>query len=113
MNPIVQTRDVFREGLFARALGRSCLDNPYQEDSKEASVWIQGWWLIQDDVSPAEEFIYTHSLDVSPNVCPGNTGRDTRNLWHKTSLALRVVAALLLGVVAFLFSYSTLRALLP
>ena len=58
MYEVDQSQDAYREGLFARALGRSCHGNPYPEHSREAFLWIHGWWLIQDagEIAPADEF---------------------------------------------------------
>jgi hypothetical protein len=40
--------EVFREGLFWRALGRSALDNPYSPDSIDYAIWFEGWSLIDE-----------------------------------------------------------------
>ena len=58
MYEVDQYRDAYREGLFARALGLSCDVNPYPEHSRDALLWIHGWWLIQDagEIPPADEF---------------------------------------------------------
>jgi len=55
MYEVDQYRDAYREGLFARALGLSCDVNPYPEHSREAFLWIHGWWLIQDEVEIARD----------------------------------------------------------
>jgi ribosome modulation factor len=41
-------RDIYREGLFARALGRGAECNPYPVDSKERDSWLEGWGLIDE-----------------------------------------------------------------
>jgi len=58
MYEVDQSHDAYREGLFARAMGRSCDGNPYPEYSRDAFLWIHGWWLIQDagEIAPADEF---------------------------------------------------------
>ena len=45
----------FREGLFVRALGRPCNNNPYPSKSKEAARWEMGWRFVdgrQESVRP-------------------------------------------------------------
>jgi hypothetical protein len=41
---------IFREGTFARALGRSSDSNPHPVNSREAGTWEKGWRLV--DGSP-------------------------------------------------------------
>jgi hypothetical protein len=41
-------RDIYREGLFARALGRLAERNPYPLGSKERDSWLEGWGLIDE-----------------------------------------------------------------
>jgi hypothetical protein len=40
--------DIYREGLFARALGRLAECNPYPVGSKECDIWLEGWGLIDE-----------------------------------------------------------------
>lgn len=50
--------DIYREGLFARALGRLAECNPYPADSKERDSWLEGWGLIDEsdeDGSPKRD----------------------------------------------------------
>jgi hypothetical protein len=47
--------DIYREGLFARSLGRLAECNPYPADSKEWAYWLEGWGFIdesKEDSSP-------------------------------------------------------------
>jgi ribosome modulation factor len=47
--------DIYREGVFARALGRLAECNPYPAGSKERDSWLEGWGLIDEsdeDISP-------------------------------------------------------------
>jgi hypothetical protein len=47
--------DIYREGLFASALGRLAECTPYRADSKEWAYWLEGWGLIDEsneDSSP-------------------------------------------------------------
>jgi hypothetical protein len=59
------TMDVYREGLFWRALGRSALDNPYAPDSINYAFWFEGWSLIdeiEDHVAPYGESPFDDGL---------------------------------------------------
>jgi hypothetical protein len=49
--------DIYREGLFARALGRPRAVNPYAPESKEHALWDEGWLSADDpddDTAPKE-----------------------------------------------------------
>jgi hypothetical protein len=39
-------QQVYRQGIFTRALGRSCSSNPYPLDTSENVLWEKGWRLI-------------------------------------------------------------------
>jgi len=39
-------QQVYRQGIFTRALGRSCRSNPYPLDTSENVLWEKGWRLI-------------------------------------------------------------------
>jgi hypothetical protein len=41
-----QDQAAYREGVFARALGRSADCNPYHPASGDGQLWRQGWRLI-------------------------------------------------------------------
>lgn len=41
-----QDQAAYREGVFARALGRSVKCNPYRPTSGDGLLWEQGWRLI-------------------------------------------------------------------
>jgi hypothetical protein len=40
--------DVYREGLFARALGRPATTNPYLFESVNHEFWLCGWSEIDE-----------------------------------------------------------------
>jgi hypothetical protein len=40
--------DIFREGLFARALGRPASGNPYSLQSVNHEFWLCGWSEIDE-----------------------------------------------------------------
>jgi hypothetical protein len=42
-------QDIYREGIFARALGRSSDSNPYSAEMKERAIWDMGWRMIDED----------------------------------------------------------------
>jgi hypothetical protein len=42
-----QDQAAYREGVFARALGRSADCNPYHPASGDGQLWRQGWLLIE------------------------------------------------------------------
>jgi hypothetical protein len=120
MYEVDQNRDAYREGLFARALGRSCDGNPYPEHSRDALLWIHGWWLIPDgtETAPTEEFEYespsspTHfELDeVSPNFSREHEDQPIRSLWIQTVEAVRhLLRGLLLAAAVFCSSYAVLH----
>jgi hypothetical protein len=48
MIEIKKDQDAYREGLFARALGRSPDSNPYPADAKEKALWDMGWCMIDE-----------------------------------------------------------------
>jgi hypothetical protein len=48
MIEIKKDQDIYREGLFARALGRSSDSNPYPGDAKEKALWDMGWRMIDE-----------------------------------------------------------------
>jgi hypothetical protein len=123
MYEVDQNGDAYREGLFARALGRSCDGNPYPEHSRDALLWIHGWWLIPDgtETAPAEEFEYespsslTHlELDeVSPSLSQEHERQPIRCLWIQTVEAVRhMLRGLLLAAAVFSLSYAVLHIFL-
>jgi hypothetical protein len=123
MYEVDQSQDAYREGLFARALGRSCHGNPYPEHSREAFLWIHGWWLIQDagEITPADEFecgspsfptdfIYT---EAPSNVLDERADPLIRSAINETVEVVRlVVTGFLLAAVGFSLSYWLLRVAL-
>jgi hypothetical protein len=51
--------DIYRDGLFARALGRPWTSNPYPYGSDPAAFWFAGWSLIDesnDDTAPKDDY---------------------------------------------------------
>jgi ribosome modulation factor len=49
MVEIKKDQDIYREGIFARALGRSLESNPYSAEAKERAIWDMGWRMIDED----------------------------------------------------------------
>ena len=84
MYEVDQNRDAYREGLLARALGRSCDGNPYPEHSREASLWIYGWWLIQDaaEIAPARVLRTQLPASISIRRSDAEFPSSTRRLAH-------------------------------
>jgi hypothetical protein len=123
MYEVDQNQEAYREGLFARALGRSCGGNPYPEHSRDALLWIHGWWLIPDgsETAPAEEFERESprspplfQLDEAPPNFLGE-GEHEPNcaLWCQTVESARhVVRGLLLAAAVFCLSYAVLHIFL-
>jgi hypothetical protein len=123
MYEVDQYRDAYREGLFARALGRSCHGNPYPEQSREAFLWIHGWWLIQDagEIAPADEFdrgspsfpnyfIYTEAPSA---FLDERADPPIRSAINQTVEVVRLaVTGFLLAAAGFALSYWLLRAAL-
>src|ERR1700677_2297759 len=117
MYEVDQNRDAYREGLFARALGRSCDGNPYPEHSRDALLWIHGWWLIPDgaETAPAEEFEHespSSQASLQPDEAPRNFFREREDqpicsLWTQTAECVRhVLRGLLLAAAVFGLSYA-------
>jgi hypothetical protein len=111
-----QNQDAYREGLFARALGRSCRGNPYPEHSREGFLWIHGWWLIQDarEIAPADDFergspsfptpfIYTEGPST---FLDGRADPPIRSVVNQTVEVVRLtVTGFLLAAAGFSLSY--------
>ena len=123
MYEVVQNQDAYREGLFARALGRSCCGNPYPEHSREGSLWIHGWWLIRDagEIAPPDDFelgspslltafIYT---EAPSTFLDGRADQPIRCVLNRTIEVVRLsVAGFLLAAAGFSLSYGLLRVFL-
>jgi hypothetical protein len=123
MYEVDQNREAYREGLFARALGRSCDGNPYPEHSRDALLWIHGWWLIPDgaETAPADEFERESPGssplfqldDASLNFLWEGEDQPICSLWIQTVESVRhVLRGLLLAAVVFCFSYAVLHVFL-
>jgi hypothetical protein len=119
MYEVDQYRDAYREGLFARALGLSCDVNPYPEQSREAFLWIHGWWLIQDEAEIARERGSLSSLhhlqldEVSPNFPHDREDPLNLSILRRTVEAIRPLATgLLLAAAGFSLCYAVLRIFL-
>ena len=119
MYEVDQYRDAYREGLFARALGFSCDVNPYPEQSREAFLWIHGWWLIQDEAEIARERGSLSSLhhlqldEVSPNFLHEREDPIIHSILRRTVEAIRPLATgLLLAAAGFSLCYAVLRIFL-
>jgi len=124
MYEVDQNRDAYREGLFARAIGRSCDGNPYPEQSRDALLWIHGWWLILDgaETAPAEEFehespsslLHFQLDEASPNFSHEVEDPPIRSLWIQTVDAVcHLLRGLLLAAAVFCSSYAVLHIFLP
>jgi hypothetical protein len=51
--------DIYRDGLFARAVGRPQTSNPYPAGSDPFAFWFAGWSLVDesnDDTAPKEDY---------------------------------------------------------
>ena len=51
--------DIYRDDLFARALGHPQTANPYPPASDSFSFWLAGWSLVDesnDDTAPKEHY---------------------------------------------------------
>jgi hypothetical protein len=46
MSELDNDQEIYREGLFERALGRSSDSNPYPPNSKANVLWEKGWRMI-------------------------------------------------------------------
>ena len=120
MYEVDQNRDAYREGLLARALGRSCDGNPYPEHSREASLWIYGWWLIQDaaEIAPGANFEPSSPRqfqfdEVAPNFLHQPEDPLIRSILRQTVEATRpLLTGLLLAAAGFSLSYAVLRIFL-
>jgi hypothetical protein len=123
MYEVDQNRNSYREGLFARALGRSCDGNPYPEHSRDALLWIHGWWLIPDgtETAPTEEFehespnslTYIELDEVSPNFSREHEDQPIRTLWIQTvEVVHHMLRGLLLAAAVFCASYEVLHMFL-
>ena len=118
MYEVDQYRDAYREGLFARALGLSCDVNPYPEHSREAFLWIHGWWLIQDEAEIARErgSLTLHHLrldEVSPSFLQEREDPLIRSILRQIVAAVRpLLTGLLLAAAGFSLCYAVLRIFL-
>ena len=116
MYEVDQNRDAYREGLFARALGRSCDGNPYPEHSRDAVLWIHGWWLIPDgtETAPTQESPTDFELDeVPPNFSQRHDDQPIRSLWIQAVEVVRhMLSGLLLAAAVFCSSYAVLHVFL-
>jgi hypothetical protein len=119
MYEVDQYRDAYREGLFARALGLSCDVNPYPEHSREAFLWIHGWWLIQDEAEIGRErgsLGSPHHLqldEVTPNFPDRRQGPLIRSILRQIVEAVRpLLTGLLLAAAGFSLCYAILRIFL-
>lgn len=123
MYQVDQNQDAYREGLFARALGRSCDGNPYPGHTREAVLWIHGWWLIQDaeEMAPTEEFGHEQLSrpsrfrfdDVSPNFPRERQRQAIRSfLIHAAETTRSLLTGFLLAATGFFLSYAVLRIFL-
>jgi hypothetical protein len=123
MYEVDQNREAYREGLFARALGRSCDGNPYPEHSRDALLWIHGWWLIPDgpETAPVEEFEQESPSSSSlfqldeASLRFSREGEDPPicSLWIQTVESVRhVLRGLLLAAAVFCLSYAVLHIFL-
>jgi hypothetical protein len=114
MTEVDQDQDAYREGLFARALGRACDSNPYPEHSKEAVLWIHGWWLTPAAASfpPVDR-----ELGFYDSATSGYLASETRQIRYCVTLAIATVRTVfvgaLLSVVAFALTDVFLRVFLP
>lgn len=63
-----QTQDAFREGLFVRALGRTCSSNPYPPNSDESALWEKGWRSVDENIPPTEA---GRRVKLVPEFMPG------------------------------------------
>jgi hypothetical protein len=70
MIDIKKNQDIYREGIFARALGRSPDSNPYPADAKEKAAWDMGWRMIDGEGASAPRAASPNMLvpDSSPGV---------------------------------------------
>ena len=107
MFDVHQGHVAYREGLFARALGRSCDSQPYPEQSKDAALWIQGWWLLPEAAETTfleQELEYDAAAGLAlfqldprfDDLSPLSPRRDTPrasaiSLWAQTRYAARYV----------------------
>ena len=120
MYKVDQSQDAYREGLFARALGRSCHGNPYPEHSREAFLWIHGWWLIENagEIAPADEFeraspSFPTSFIYTEAPLDERADPPIRSAINQTVQAARLaVTGFLLAAAGFSLSYWILRVVL-
>jgi hypothetical protein len=121
MTEVDQDQDGYREGLFARALGRACDSNPYPEHSKDAVLWIHGWWVTPAAASLAPvarvEHISPSELGCYDSATSGYLASETRQIRYCVTLAIATVRTVsigaLLSVVAFALTDVFLRVFLP
>lgn len=67
MVEIKKDQDIYREGIFARALGRSLDSNPYSAEAKESAIWDMGWRMIDED----REGLSTRAIKSVPDFRSG------------------------------------------
>ena len=119
MYEVDQSQDAYREGLFARALGRSCRGNPYPEQSREAFLWIHGW--CAGEIAPADEFdrgspsfpnyfIYTEAPSTFLDERADPPIRSALN--QTVEVARLAVTGFLLAAAGFSLAYWLLRVVL-
>jgi hypothetical protein len=120
MTEVDQDQDAYREGLFARALGRACDSNPYPARSKDGVLWIHGWWLTPvaaslppvdqaEPISPSELWCYYSATG-------GFLESENRKIGNWATLAIAaartVFIGLLLSFAAFALTHILLRVFL-
>jgi len=87
-------RYVYREGLFARALGRACSSNPHPPNSEESVLWEKGWRLIdkrRENVRPASAAF--SSIKLVPDFTPGARATVSRPVLLKPPKSLTFLLA--------------------
>jgi hypothetical protein len=120
MSELHQNQDTYREGLFARALGRSCRCNPYPEDSDAAARWIHGWWLIDENAPSAlareseqgsGDYPAQFHFDDAPPDVPMEQAKSALDtlLEDAVEMARTIATGLLLAIAGFTSSYLVLR----
>jgi hypothetical protein len=103
MTEVDQDQNAYREGLFARALGRACNSNPYPEHSKDAVLWIHGWWLTPAAASfppvARVEPISPSELRCYDSATSGYLASETRQIRYCATLAIATVRTVFIGVL--------------
>jgi hypothetical protein len=97
-------QEVYREGIFTRALGRPC-SNPHPPDTIENTLWERGWRLI--DATREERSLDPFVTNEVPNFTPEKQSNP-----HKVdALAWLLRGAVALGgsIAIWLVAYSSLR----